>query len=256
MISSLREARSPSVFLWVLIVGGIGFAAGFFGPIAFNPEANQGPLVGIFISGPGGTLLGLVLWAASRVLKLSAGRQWQVIWTSSAILAVLTLSFCLPGPALRGYVLDAQIQGCRPSAQAADDAVAYWEKRVAAVTWAPPRPGWQADARRRLQDDQAVVLDMTVVRQSGIYESRKPWNKGNILSRSWYPANEQKSYYAQYAGGSCADYPLGSKAVHFVSYLPFKTGSAQDWPPSDIAGLLNLQSLEAVPAEYQKLAAN
>jgi hypothetical protein len=62
-----------------MIVGGIGFAAGFLGPIALNPEANQWPLVGIFISGPSGTLLGLVLWAASRILKLSAGRQWQIL---------------------------------------------------------------------------------------------------------------------------------------------------------------------------------
>ena len=34
------------------ILGGIGFAAGFFGPIILNPEANQGPLLGIFITGP------------------------------------------------------------------------------------------------------------------------------------------------------------------------------------------------------------
>jgi hypothetical protein len=41
-----------------LITGGIGFSAGFFGPIVFAPEANQGPLVGIFITGPLGFLLG------------------------------------------------------------------------------------------------------------------------------------------------------------------------------------------------------
>ena len=43
-----------------LIVGGIGFAAGFFGPILLTPEANQGPLLGIFITGPIGFLIGLV----------------------------------------------------------------------------------------------------------------------------------------------------------------------------------------------------
>ena len=46
------------------LVGGIGFVAGFFGPIIFAPEANQGPLPGIFITGPlgcvGGGLAGLV----------------------------------------------------------------------------------------------------------------------------------------------------------------------------------------------------
>ncbi len=38
--------------------GGIGFSAGFFGPIIFTPQANQGPLLGIFITGPLGFVLG------------------------------------------------------------------------------------------------------------------------------------------------------------------------------------------------------
>ena len=40
------------------LVGGIGFVAGFFGPIIFAPEANQGPLLGIFITGPLGFVVG------------------------------------------------------------------------------------------------------------------------------------------------------------------------------------------------------
>jgi len=41
-------------------VGGIGFCAGFFGPMVFAPDANQGPLLGIFITGPLGVLLGAI----------------------------------------------------------------------------------------------------------------------------------------------------------------------------------------------------
>ena len=40
------------------ILGAIGFAGGFFGPMIFAPDANQGPLLGIFITGPAGFLLG------------------------------------------------------------------------------------------------------------------------------------------------------------------------------------------------------
>jgi hypothetical protein len=50
----VRRAMAPA-----LLVGGIGFAAGFFGPIIFAPDANQGPLLGIFITGPLGFLAGL-----------------------------------------------------------------------------------------------------------------------------------------------------------------------------------------------------
>jgi hypothetical protein len=51
------------------IVGGIGFAAGFFGPMIFAPGANQGPLLGIFITGPAGVVLGAMggyLYGMSR----------------------------------------------------------------------------------------------------------------------------------------------------------------------------------------------
>jgi hypothetical protein len=52
--SRFRRAMAPA-----LLVGGIGFAAGFFGPMIFAPGANQGPLLGIFITGPLGFLGGL-----------------------------------------------------------------------------------------------------------------------------------------------------------------------------------------------------
>jgi hypothetical protein len=54
------------------ILGAIGFCGGFFGPMIFMPEANQGPLIGLFITGPLGFVLGAVcgfvygLWIRSR----------------------------------------------------------------------------------------------------------------------------------------------------------------------------------------------
>jgi hypothetical protein len=43
------------------IVGGVAFAAGFVGPVIFQPKANQGPLLGIFVTGPMGFVLGAVI---------------------------------------------------------------------------------------------------------------------------------------------------------------------------------------------------
>ena len=58
-----------SAFRGALIVGGIGFCAGFFGPMVFAPDANQGPLLGIFITGPLVALVGAiggVVYASSQ----------------------------------------------------------------------------------------------------------------------------------------------------------------------------------------------
>ncbi len=43
------------------IIGGVCFLLGFVGPIIFSPDANQGPLLGIFITGPLGFILGLII---------------------------------------------------------------------------------------------------------------------------------------------------------------------------------------------------
>ena len=56
-------------FLGGILLGGVGFLAGFIGPIIFRPEANQGPLLGIFITGPLGFILGAVLGAVVALFR-------------------------------------------------------------------------------------------------------------------------------------------------------------------------------------------
>jgi hypothetical protein len=74
-IGSLLIAAVTAFFLWKttanplglifhvlmggMILGSIGFVLGFFGPLIFTPDSNQGPLIGILYTGPVGFLLGL-----------------------------------------------------------------------------------------------------------------------------------------------------------------------------------------------------
>lgn len=44
-----------------VLVGAIGFALGFFGLMILDPSSGNGPLLGIFITGPGGFMVG-TLW--------------------------------------------------------------------------------------------------------------------------------------------------------------------------------------------------
>jgi hypothetical protein len=52
--------RISLTFRGGVIFGGISFLGGFLGPILLTPQANQGPLVGIFITGPVGFVLGII----------------------------------------------------------------------------------------------------------------------------------------------------------------------------------------------------
>lgn len=54
-----RELGTVAVFLGGSVLFGVlGFTLGFFGPMLLAPGANQGPMLGIFITGPGGFILG------------------------------------------------------------------------------------------------------------------------------------------------------------------------------------------------------
>ena len=53
-----QDRLVSSVLVGALTAGGIGFSAGFLGPLLFTPGSNQGPLLGIFLTGPLGFLLG------------------------------------------------------------------------------------------------------------------------------------------------------------------------------------------------------
>lgn len=52
--------------------GLIGFALGFFGPMLLDPSSGNGPMLGIFITGPLGFVLGIGrgLWLRRQARNL------------------------------------------------------------------------------------------------------------------------------------------------------------------------------------------
>lgn len=60
------------------LAGGVGFLAGFVGPMLLRPDSPQGPLLGIFFTGPLGAVAGAALGAI-----IGAVRQGQQAARSS-----------------------------------------------------------------------------------------------------------------------------------------------------------------------------
>ena len=82
------------------MVGAIGVILGFFGPIVFTPGANQGPLLGIFITGPLGFLLGgiggVVYWLIRKqtgsAFKYVANTFIWLLWAGVALSVVFVIA--------------------------------------------------------------------------------------------------------------------------------------------------------------------
>lgn len=239
--------RDAAVCAFVL--GGVGFLCGFFGPLALSPDANQGPLLGIFITGPGGALFGSLLGDAMGALRVSRSAIRIVLVGAGTLLAATTLFFSTPEPQYRAGILDAEVLGCAPPSSRRAKALTYWDEAIARVTWAPPRDGWKEDFDRMLANESAVVLRLRVMRQSGVVENRKPWNRGTLEARPWKPADdEEQTVFATYAGGSCDAYPTGERTLFVASG---KTSS--QWPPEILANLLNLRTVEPAGEQYRRI---
>jgi uncharacterized membrane protein YeaQ/YmgE (transglycosylase-associated protein family) len=92
----LRIALAP---VWAtlggVMLGTTGFLIGFFGPIHFQPWANQGPMLGLFVTGPGGVLLGGLIGGGLKLAKPEWPMRWRVWFLNAANVAYGLFVFAL-----------------------------------------------------------------------------------------------------------------------------------------------------------------
>lgn len=239
---------SPSLGLWVLLLGASGFCAGFLGPIALNPDANQGPLVGIFITGPGGALAGLILGIIFRLLPLNTASCWRALKIICAGLVLATLYFCLPEPQSRGEIIEARAVRCIPPQQLFSAGITRWEQSIAAAPWAKVPTDWRVRAQLTFRDDNGVVLEMAIARRAQIYEQRRPWNRGKISVTPLQPITATRNYFARDQGSDCTLYLQRPLALY---YPQAERNPDNNWPPLAVPNFLDLVVLGPVPAAYQ-----
>jgi len=243
------ESRWRAFRRWPLAVGATGFLCGYLGPIALAPDANQGPLLGLLITGPGGALLGVGLGAVAVLLPLSERQRRGALLVTCTAMALVTLYWSTPDPAYRGEIVDGAVSGCQAPAVLADATVRDWQDRIAKTPWGHPRPNWKAEVSQKLRDDRGLVVDMQVARVRSVYQNRKPWN-ADFFAKSWdEKSGEMRQYYAQDGIRSCSDFLRTGPALYFPS-----GGTANSWPPAEVPILLGLQTLQPVPPEYERFA--
>jgi hypothetical protein len=222
-VKSPARSLGDNLRAWTATLGVAGFLAGFVGPLIVNPGANQGPLLGLFISGPGGALAGLLLGTAAGLLPMSDAIRRRSLMVCALGLVLGTLYVALPGPRASGFVIDAGVIDCSPAPR---DAIA---------------------------GGSAVVLTMHVTRRIMILEHRKPWNRGRKSAGAWSVVDTSQRFYADDAGGVCAVYLEREPQL----YMPFSNvtyeSPSKSWPTTDPAARLSLMELRPVPADVLAL---
>jgi hypothetical protein len=246
-----KDVRKPG-FRWPLLLGTAGLASGFFGPLFFVPEANQGPLVGVLISGPAGAVLGLVLLLVCTIIDVPARQQWSILIGAAVVGALAVVLLVQPEPALRGYVMDLQVEACASPIDTEPQVLDFWSKRIAGVTWATPRLGWQQDLQQKLRNAPGIVLTVQVRKQISVWEKRKPWNHGELFATPGRNAPEENSFYD--SNGACSDFPVGYTFRALEKYeLNGPIRPSNQWPPGDFEQLINVSPILPVPARFEHL---
>jgi len=241
----VRMNLRSSPGFWALSLGVVGGAAGFFGPMLLNPDANQGPMLGLFITGPGGAIAGAILGFLFKLLPLGDSLRGQALVLACTALGLGTLWFALPEPAVRARIVDATIATCRPAGELIPARIAHWEERIAAASYAQPRDDWRGDTQRMLRERPGVVVELNVARSNAILEHLRPWDRGQLSAQGWKRIDDTQRYFG---GGACASYPTGKHVL-----LTPRDSYSRAWPPSDLPDFLGVQVLEAVPPNYLRL---
>jgi hypothetical protein len=234
---------------WPIALGLTGFAAGFVGPILVNPDANQGPLVGLFITGPGGAIGGLMVGLVARFLPYALQRK--VLSILCAALAIATLFYCLPETKTLGYIIDAEVTECMAPKDVAQDALTTWQQAVARTTWYTPPADWKQTAMRNVNSAEGAVLTLNIARRASVLEHHKPWNSGKTTITAWQSTPSNEHYYASDAGDDCSTYLARTRQL----YMPFTRAANPNtpdktWPPTDVPSFLHLMELGPVPGRY------
>ena len=113
----------PAVIRWAVVLGITGFVCGFVGPMVFAPESNQGPMLGVFITGPASALLGAILGIMISAMNVSATTATRLLAAAAVLVAAITLYFSVPEPRYYADAVEGEIRECTTPELLRDDAV-------------------------------------------------------------------------------------------------------------------------------------
>jgi len=243
------QKSSSSVLLGGCLLGAVGFVAGFAGPLYFN-AGDQGPLLGIFLTGPAGFVLGLAVGAIVTYARLSATTAKAVFAAGALAVGVASVLVGIPAERYQADLVDATAVRCRPAADVAPKAVAVWDQRFREHSDWTVRPGWKEDVPRMLATEPGVVITLQVHRSRQIFELGKPWRRGQLRAGPWNTGQQSGSeYFAHAGGGTCDGFELGRRKIYAV-----QVGPPPSTPPDVLHSFLGCPLLEEVPAKYTPFA--
>ncbi len=230
----------PFIIISVLLMGAAGFLAGFFGPIVVTPDANQGPLLGIFITGPLGVAAGAIFgFILPRVTRERFRLPILIALAAMFFVGIITGLVFLRGPEFVGRLYFAEITNSRPASDLIPAAILRWEDSAKQHAYTPPA-GWQEDRRRMVADVKGNVVTLKNVSLWYVHRQRKPWNMGRY------------TFTIQPSGGELDAYTVADVKLISPGWFMSKSSDVPaEWPPRNIGDFLGVVEIIPAPPEFR-----
>ena len=174
-----------SIVRWATVMGFTGLACGFFGPMVLAPEANQGPMLGLFITGPGGAVLGAFVGGLVQAFEVGAAAATRALRIGAVALAGATLYAAIPKPHYIADLVQAEVRGCTPPAQMRSTTLQRLGEMTAAHPPLRTPVDWAGEFDRALAKDRGVVLDVQLSWARRVYRAEARWNAGQRQADPW-----------------------------------------------------------------------
>ena len=237
---------SPNVLLSGVLVGSVGFACGYAGPIYFD-AGDLGPLLGLFVTGPGGFIIGIVTAVLVSRTRLQSTGARGVLVATATVVGVTSLLLSIPESRYVADVMDATPISCRPASDVIPEAVGLWDRRLSEHTdWKSTR-GWKDSVPGMAAAEPGIELTMQVHRHRRIDELLKPWNRGRLQPQPWRMGGDHWStvFFLHREGGTCLGFELGTRQSFAIA-----VGSPEGTPPNVLHFFFGLAAVGTVPANY------
>jgi hypothetical protein len=245
---TLTAQDRPQVREWIFVFGCVWFLAGFIGPMIVVPSANQGPMVGIFITGPLGVVTGAVLGGLSVLSKAEPRLARRLLYGLAGAGVIAIVYFVTPSPRKEADIVAGTLEACRSPATLRAETVArmqsFSERQFA--SWGKPNPwtrdAWEERFDELLATEGGVILTLHTTRIAAEYRGKSRWDDGRMTLSPWSVVERRDTFYVPGPSSDCRVHPVGAPVGYRLR------GLVNIWEPRSLPELMNLYRAE--PAAF------
>lgn len=232
-----------------LILGATGFFAGYVFPIWRTPYANQGPLLGIFFTGPLGFVAGLAIGLLVKLLHVRPLVAGPILLALCLSMTAWVYSMCEPEDRWESELIYGSIENCTAPVKLLPEVLTSWEQSIRINPQKTVATTWREDVAVTLKESSVQVANVRVLGKRPIFIGRHVNNRGHRYAGDWILEGGSSRYFV--SSELCGH--ENSDAAVYLSHLP-EWPEHERFPPDDASRLLNLQLLSVPPQEYQAWA--